>query len=216
MAADVVTKRVILIRHGESEANVTGKDIIDPLLTTNGKLQASSWAGRASFLNAEVILTSPLRRAVETACLVFSKDSTPIEICGPARELWWHHKQNNLGTRQELKELLAKVPRGSEVKGVDDLDTSAKTEGESVSKLKQVLRQRPEKTIAVVCHYLLIDELSNAGANNGEFIVCEYTSRVANSESERSKRNSSGAVKASERFEVVERHRPPGGPSTCW
>ena len=37
--------RVLLLRHGQSEANQQGRDVPDPLLTDLGRCQASAWKG---------------------------------------------------------------------------------------------------------------------------------------------------------------------------
>mmetsp|Transcript_36320 Transcript_36320/g.100093 ORF Transcript_36320/g.100093 Transcript_36320/m.100093 type:complete len:216 (+) Transcript_36320:95-742(+) len=191
-------RRVLLIRHGESEANVSGRDIPDPLLSGDGRTQAKSWSGHIERLGVELVLTSPLRRAVETACWAFAGDAAPIEVCAPARELWWHEHQNRPGPLEALRGMLETLPRGGEVKGLQSLDAAsgAASEDESVVQLRAILAARPEKTLAVVCHYLLINELCGCSAHNGEVLVCEPT--------------------RSGRFRVIERHLPPGGPRTLW
>lgn len=194
-------KRVLFLRHGESQANVTGRDIPDPLLSDDGRKQARSWADHIGALRVDLVLTSPLRRAVETACIVFSCESTPIEVCYAARELWWHHRQNVLGPVTQLRSLLQSIPRGGDVIGVAETssgDPSHASGGEvaSVARLRQLLAQRPEHSVAVVCHYLLIKELTGCASHNGEFLVCELT--------------------ANGQLQVTERHLPPGGPVTMW
>lgn len=59
---------VVLIRHGESQANATGADVLDPALTDVGAAQADAWRSRAStWPRLDAVLVSPLYRCVATA-----------------------------------------------------------------------------------------------------------------------------------------------------
>lgn len=55
-----------IIRHGESQGNV-GMDVEDPHLTDLGKKQAELLALRLRNVRFDVILSSPLTRAIQTA-----------------------------------------------------------------------------------------------------------------------------------------------------
>ena len=57
-------------------------------------------------LGAECVLISPLRRAVESALLLYEGEEVPLELCRYARELWFHEHQNTLGTPEALAEVL--------------------------------------------------------------------------------------------------------------
>ena len=59
--------RLILLRHGQSEAQATRTDPPDPLLTDLGSVQASAWRGNTGQFPVECVLISPLRRAVGDA-----------------------------------------------------------------------------------------------------------------------------------------------------
>eukprot|EP00927_Polykrikos_kofoidii_P051434 TRINITY_DN45238_c0_g1_i1.p1 TRINITY_DN45238_c0_g1~~TRINITY_DN45238_c0_g1_i1.p1 ORF type:complete len:223 (-),score=26.75 TRINITY_DN45238_c0_g1_i1:49-717(-) len=171
-------RRVLLLRHGESEANATMEDVPDSLLTAKGHMQASAWRGHIGALGAEIVLISPLRRAVQTACLAFAGTDVPFELCKPAREMWWDEKQNTPGTPKEMRSLLDELPRGRDVLGVDDaLIPSADdpaNEEESIQQLSQLLNHRPESRIAVVCHYGVIQELCGVGAMNAQIVECRF------------------------------------------
>lgn len=56
-----------LIRHGESGANVTNRDLPDAALTPAGQVQAASVAGYLAHEGIHLVISSPLRRALETA-----------------------------------------------------------------------------------------------------------------------------------------------------
>ena len=97
--APPVRKRVLLIRHGESVANVEGSRTpkvpdhlrtLDAPLTAQGLRQALSWAELSASWGAEVVLVSPLARAMQTADAVFRDDADiPMELLPAIRERWW-------------------------------------------------------------------------------------------------------------------------------
>lgn len=64
--------RLILLRHGQTEASVgrlyTGHG--DPVLTETGRAQAAAAAADLAGVNIDVVVTSPLARARETAAAV--------------------------------------------------------------------------------------------------------------------------------------------------
>ena len=190
--------RVLLLRHGQSEANQQGRDVPDPLLTDLGRCQASAWKGAIGRFGAEMVLVSPLRRAIQTALLAFEAVDVPIEICRHAREQWWDEKANTISTPEMLHELLKGLPRGDEVCGVEaalDMTDVPQSEHESIRALKQVLDGRPEGAVCVVCHWGVINALCGDGADNGVVVECR-----------RSPKN--GQL-------VVERHHdPPKAPRT--
>mmetsp|Transcript_6131 Transcript_6131/g.17496 ORF Transcript_6131/g.17496 Transcript_6131/m.17496 type:complete len:220 (-) Transcript_6131:4-663(-) len=194
----VEDRRVILLRHGQSEANCTGEDIPDAVLTDAGKAQAASWRGHIGKFGAEVVLVSPLRRAVQTACLAFDGDSAPLELCRHARELWWDERVNHPGPPGAMRLLLKGLPRGAEVQDIDEAlvpsSDDPSDEHASVSRLREVLMSRTESTLAVVCHYGVINALTGRSAVNCEALECVLT----------------GAGK----FRVLKHHRSPGGPMT--
>ena len=71
----------ILIRHGESESNIRGlisEDIEGFPLTDNGRKQAARTAQELIKVKAQMILSSPVLRARETASII--SHATDIEI----------------------------------------------------------------------------------------------------------------------------------------
>ena len=168
--------RVLLLRHGQSEANATGRDVPDALLTDLGRMQASAWKGAIGRFGAEMVLVSPLRRAVETALRAFEGIDVPVEVCRHAREMWWNEKANTPSTQELLDELLRTLPRGSEVCGVEqallESEDNPRSERESILRLKEVLDGRPEDCVAVVCHWGVINALTGDGADNCTLVEC--------------------------------------------
>jgi probable phosphoglycerate mutase len=72
---------VFLVRHGESLGNVTPglARSADPPLTERGRSQASRAAGALTALGIDAVLSSPLRRARETAAAIGAAAGITVE-----------------------------------------------------------------------------------------------------------------------------------------
>lgn len=68
-----------IIRHGESQGNI-GHDVENPKLTDWGHRQAELLALRLKKINFDVILSSPLERAIQTATPLSELQNTPVTI----------------------------------------------------------------------------------------------------------------------------------------
>jgi len=179
LAARSVPQKIYFMRHGESEANVSRRDIPDPNLTPLGLAQAKSWAESIGDLQPDIVLVSPLRRAVQTACHAFSYEEVPFLCCRFAREIGWAANENTIhSTPAKMQKMLDDLPRGDEVHGVREALTAApddpSTEMASLERLKMVLASRPEHTIVVVCHFGVIAALTGCRARNGDIYECEW------------------------------------------
>jgi phosphoserine phosphatase len=80
MSTPVIEKYIYFVRHGQSEEN------LDPVfqgpdtpLTTLGREQARFVADRIQSVDAQVLLSSPMPRALETAGIIHSVTGTPLE-----------------------------------------------------------------------------------------------------------------------------------------
>jgi broad specificity phosphatase PhoE len=77
---------MILIRHGQSEFNVhygrTRQDpgIRDPALTADGRVQARAAAAALAALDVRRLVTSPYRRALETAEIIAGVLAVPVAV----------------------------------------------------------------------------------------------------------------------------------------
>jgi|Deesub1362A_J573_1020465.scaffolds.fasta_scaffold13552_3 alpha-ribazole phosphatase len=82
-------KKVYLVRHGETLWNAEKKylGLTDIGLTKNGLSQAERLAQRLEGEGIEVIFTSPLLRAKETASLIAEKLNVPVEVWEELREV---------------------------------------------------------------------------------------------------------------------------------
>ncbi len=83
---------MILLRHGQTVFNVvygaTRRDpgVPDPELTSEGALQARAAAGALADSGIALILTSPYRRALQTAQILAGALAAPVAIEAGARE----------------------------------------------------------------------------------------------------------------------------------
>ncbi|CAD7975742.1 unnamed protein product [Amoebophrya sp. A25] len=227
MEAMASTKRIFLLRHGQGYHNSTGRDIPDAMLTDSGITQAKSWSKDIQKFNIELVLVSPLRRTLQTACYAFSASQTKMRPCRHAREMWWNEDVNNFSPLSEVEKLLLALPRGKELLFMDHDGTAAEEkhqvdkdavttrttlltealrdhpgqpqgEHESLGRLRDVLKDLEEERVAVVTHWGVINQLARASANNCDLVECEMR------------------VIAGKRvdFKVVKVHPPPGGPET--
>ena len=81
--------RIVLARHGESEANLVGefsnRGTKHPL-TDVGREQAADLAERLRELDVDRVLTGPLLRARQTAAIVGERVGVPVEVDDRLRE----------------------------------------------------------------------------------------------------------------------------------
>ena len=141
--------------------------IVDPVLTEEGKAQVSR--ARAvlapSVAEFELVIVSPLTRAVETALGIFSGSGVPMLVTPLLRE--------RLGTRcdegRTKAELLNDFPCMASWEGTDELRElwwSHQTEWDlftRVDALRELIDARPERTIAVVGHGRIFSLLLGIG-----------------------------------------------------
>jgi len=172
-------QKIYLMRHGESEANISRRDVPDPNLTHLGLAQAKSWQETIGDLQPDIVLVSPLRRAIQTACHAFSYEEVPLLCCRFAREIGWSCDENTIhSTPASMQKMLADLPSGEDIHGIKEAlfvapDDPA-NEMASLERLKLVLASRPERTIVVVCHFGVIAALSGCRAKNGDVYECEW------------------------------------------
>jgi broad specificity phosphatase PhoE len=192
-------KTIIFVRHGQSEANKSDADdpsVLDAVLTDLGRLQAESWSKdndlREKLRSVEICFCSPLRRAMETAALVFQNSpSVPIVANRYAREKWWNLWQCRGIPHNELvtysQSLTREIFEVEKLKEVDkywnpNIETSRILEGKRVSskysdeccvKLVKCLREHPANSIAVACHWGVINDLLDVVPTNCELITAQ-------------------------------------------
>ncbi len=101
---------IFVVRHGETEANKTGKlqGLTDSPLTENGARQASELAGKLSGTRFDVIFSSPLKRALDTAKIIAQEVKTDIQIEENLKEIcygdWEGRKKSDLKSNELWQE----------------------------------------------------------------------------------------------------------------
>lgn len=78
---------LILVRHGQSEGNISTTDMPDPPLTALGRQQALSVSRAVAALQPDVLAASPLHRALQTATPAARQLGLPIEVWKEACEV---------------------------------------------------------------------------------------------------------------------------------
>lgn len=73
---------LLLVRHGQTDANRDGLLLgrSDPALNDTGRAQAAAIARRVASFEPARVLSSPLRRAAETAGIVAAACGLPVEV----------------------------------------------------------------------------------------------------------------------------------------
>ncbi|MCR4276288.1 MAG: histidine phosphatase family protein [Candidatus Parcubacteria bacterium] len=148
-------KTIYFVRHGQSEGNIgTVYQPTSSPLTGRGREQAGYAAERAAALSFELIVSSPIARAKETAEAIAERTGKPIEFSNLFVE---RQKPANLSGKahsdieaQKLngdweKSLYTSGYRAEDGENFDDLILRA------VQALKH-LADRPEKDLLVVTH----------------------------------------------------------------
>ncbi|KAG8464702.1 hypothetical protein KFE25_010070 [Diacronema lutheri] len=143
--------------HGEFIAQMQADDEFDADLTEMGRQQARAAAAGTAKLSIELVVVSPLSRAIETALLIFgdAQSSVPFVSSELLRE--WNGLLLN-AKRRRRPELAARFPR-VDFAGIPESDESwtevlepADEVAERGVRFLEWLAQRPEREIAVVAH----------------------------------------------------------------
>jgi glucosyl-3-phosphoglycerate phosphatase len=84
----VTLRRIILLRHGQTDYNVTGRmqGHLDSMLTAVGHEQAAEAAPVLAALAPDLVISSDLRRAVDTAEAVGAACGLPVKFDARLRE----------------------------------------------------------------------------------------------------------------------------------
>ncbi|KAJ3168720.1 hypothetical protein HDU87_000965 [Geranomyces variabilis] len=150
-------KRLFLCRHGQTAANATGVlqgSGIDQSLNDEGVAQAERLRDRLADVPCDLIISSKLKRARETAQFVYQKHSdAPFLEIGELAEISWgewegtHHAGlRELWASWEAGDFTAKVPGG---------ESPLEVEKRAVDALYQLM-ERPESNMIIIVHGRLL------------------------------------------------------------
>ena len=168
-----VVKGVTLVRHAQAESNVAGavshaayrsEDWFDARVTALGEEQARALNTRLRAAGPmdrfEVVLTSPLSRAIQTAAIAFDGCPAPVVAHEGCRERLGVNPCDRRRTVTELRERFGWVDFDAAMGGAPDADAlwtpdvreaREDIQARFIAFLGDLVR-RPEREIAVVTH----------------------------------------------------------------
>jgi phosphoserine phosphatase len=152
--------RLILIRHGETEWNVIGRyqGQADPPLNEQGIAQSYQLADQLIESNLEILYTSPLQRAAQTAQILANKLRIPLYIEPRFMEIHQGDWQTRL--RSEIEQLYPDLFRRWESEPWE----VSPPHGESLSQvqdrvidaLAEIIDKFPNQCVGIVTHRIPI------------------------------------------------------------
>ena len=113
------------MRHAESEANLTGKDLKDSVLSEVGVSQAKHLVEKIAQLGVTKIIVSPMRRAIQTAALArVDTLGAPVTLLQDVQEVATGEEQNKLEAREVFEDWCNKEAIPYALRGAIDTDTT--------------------------------------------------------------------------------------------
>jgi broad specificity phosphatase PhoE len=152
--------KLVLIRHGETEWNVEGRyqGQADPPLNSKGRQQARSLARELSGAGLELLISSPLKRAAETAQILAEILGLPVFLDNRLMEIHQGDWQSRL--RAEIEGLYPELFRRWETEPWQVTPPN----GENLSQvqeridafLDEILQRYPDSCFGIVTHRIPI------------------------------------------------------------
>lgn len=148
--------KIFLIRHGESEWNRLNKvqGLGDPGLSLEGKAQAEAVAKALAKQKIDLVYTSPLLRAKQTAQAIACAGDSPIKELDGLREIIlgvWEGKSFEEISQLFKKDyqLWLKHPSQTKIAKAEKMNSFRKR---VLSVFKSVVKNNTDKNIAIVTH----------------------------------------------------------------
>lgn len=151
---------LILIRHGETDWNVSGRyqGQADPSLNQRGIEQSRQLAKELSSIGLDVLYTSPLQRAVQTAQIIADKLHIPVHHEPRLKEIHQGDWQTRL--RSEIESLYPRMFKRWETEPWE----VTPPQGEHLSQVQtrvyaaidDILTRHPGERIGIVAHRIPI------------------------------------------------------------
>jgi broad specificity phosphatase PhoE len=158
-------KTVLLLRHGQSTANVSG-DCADPELTELGQEQA---AEVADFADIDTVIVSPHVRTLQTFKSLSIGDCSNVLVDAALAEFNRDERQNALPTVTSVNENLLKLG----IKPTAVVMESPSTENKELMEAAlAAIANAPGSRILVVCHRVVIRSLTNLDIRNCAVVEC--------------------------------------------
>ncbi|KAJ5443912.1 phosphoglycerate mutase family protein-like protein [Penicillium daleae] len=182
-----------VIRHAQGEHNVNDSHHLrDALLTEIGKAQCRELQEKFSFLqDIEVILSSPLRRTIQTAAYTFApeleKRQIPIVLVPKAQEISSLACDIGHDAEVTISEAPKLIANAAPLWDASNLDTTLKgiyastlpAVHQRAAEMRNWIYNRPEKHIALVTHggflhYFTEDWTGYVKGKGTGYLNCEY------------------------------------------
>jgi len=144
---------VVVARHGESEASSRGIVGGDTALTERGREQAEELGRQLSSDEFDLCLTSPAKRALETARLALSGRDTPVAVESELRDIEFGQWEG-----RPLEEYRRWVAGHSPTEAVRGGESRAATLSRIAGAFRGMLDRR-ERRLLVVAHGITVSAL---------------------------------------------------------
>ncbi len=172
---------ILFARHAESEWNARfshariDPGLPDPPLTARGRAQAEELAGRLAAFGVARILTSPYRRALETARIVAARLAVPVAVEPLVRERFAF--TCDIGTpASRLRREWPDLP----LDGLAEVWWSPRVESDAaVARRIEALRRRlaadrGPRPLAVISHWGFLRALTGRPLDNAEIVRLDW------------------------------------------
>jgi phosphoserine phosphatase len=152
--------RLILIRHGETEWNVIGRyqGQADPPLNEQGIAQSYQLADQLKESNLDLLFTSPLLRAAQTAQILVEKLRIPLLIEPRFMEIHQGDWQTRL--RAEIDQLYPDLFRRWESEPWEvsppNGETLPQVQNRVIAALEEIIDKHPNQSVGIVTHRIPI------------------------------------------------------------
>jgi broad specificity phosphatase PhoE len=155
-----------IVRHGQSVANAEGRYGMDSDLTEKGREQAKEAAEKFKEVKFDAILSSPLKRAHETAQIIAKEHDLAVNTREALRERFEGAIDGRLyeELRHELKDLYDlrySVPyeQWKTVQLAEGYETDEELMGRFITELREIAIAYPGKTVLIGSHVGLMKTL---------------------------------------------------------
>jgi broad specificity phosphatase PhoE len=137
---------VYLVRHGRTALNADGvlRGRLDPPLDDVGYAEATALGARLRNVRLAVVVTSPLRRACQTAAMIAQATGAPLEICEGLADRDYGPWAGTPGSEV--------VGRFGSLDAAPGVEPATSLVGRVVSALEDIAGCWPSRSVAVVAH----------------------------------------------------------------
>ena len=163
-------RKVFMIRHCQSEANVEG-DMMHPGLTSQGVEQAENLSTMVRNLQAHFVVSSPHKRCLQTLRYLKFAHQPNLIIAAAMAEFNRNELQNKLPTLIQTAQFLEE----QDITSVEKVEMQS--DGHENSDLTEeaiaYLATLPGRVLILITHRVLIRELTGIDVNNGGIVEAD-------------------------------------------